>query len=224
MASNVSSSPLLRLPRELRYEIYDLLCRKEPKSYPFRQPSISSIDQRAPPTALHLTCRYIREELQAYFYGKVTLRFMAQNVRRPGRENIDLASLTAIRQAKKVELRLHWHITPDHAELDINNLPYSMNGWLAEQVNLLLDEARRLELITLSVMDASENVEWASNKKILAPLQRLVGRVTFRVGEVVAADDEEAGLKEQLAAYVRELNQAELPASRTKDVTLGYLP
>jgi hypothetical protein len=215
MSSNAPSSPLLHLPRELRYEIYDVLCRKEPKSYPFRQPPISSIDQRAPPTALYLTCHYIREELQAYFYGKVTLRLVAQDVRRPKREDIDLASLTAIRRAEKVELRLQWHITPERAELDMSKWPYSMIGWLAEQINLLLGEARNLELITLSVMDTSEGAEWASKRRMLAPLGKMAGRVRFRLGEVVAVDEEEAGLKEQLAVYVRELNQAELSASRS---------
>jgi hypothetical protein len=215
MASSTHSSPLLRLPRELRYEIYDYLCRQEPKSYPFRQPPVSSIDQRAPPTALHLTCRYICEELQTYFYGKATIRLVAQDVRRIKRKDIDSASLTAIRQAKKAELRLQWRINAKRAELNMSRWPYSMNGWLAEQINLLSDEATSLELITVSVMDASEKVEWATKARMLAPLKKLVGRARFRVGEVVAADEEEAELKEQLALYVRELNKAVSPAPRS---------
>jgi hypothetical protein len=209
MPSNTASSPLLRLPRELRYEIYDHLCRQEPKSYPFRQPPITSIDQRAPPTALYLTCRYINEELQGYFRSKVTIRFVAQGVRRIQRNDIDSASLTAIRQAKKIELRLQWHVTPTL----MSNWSYTIHGWLAEQINLLLDEARSLELITLSVMDASENVKWVSKRGTLAPLKKMAGRVSLRVGEVVAADGEEAELREQLTEYVKELNEVVLPAS-----------
>jgi hypothetical protein len=211
MSSNTPSSPLLRLPRELRYEIYDHLCRQEPKSYPFRQPPISSIDQRPPPTALYLTCRYVREELRTYFNSKVTLRFVAQGVHRISRNGIDPASLTAVRQAKKVDLRLKWHVTRKRAETDRVEWPYIVHGWLAEQINLLLNEATSLEILTVSVMDASENVSWASKRTMLAPLKKMEGMVRFRVGEVVATDEEEADLKEQLAAYVKELNKAVQP-------------
>jgi hypothetical protein len=210
MSCSTASSPLLRLPRELRYEIYDHLCRQEPKSYPFRQPPISSIDQRAPPTALYLTCRYIHEELQGYFHGKVTIRFVAQGVHRIQRKDIDSASLVAIRQAKKIELRLQWHITPTL----MSNWSYSMHEWLAEQIDLLLEEAKSLELITLSVMDASNNAEWASKtKSLLAPLKKMAGRVRLRVGEVVVVGWEGAELMEQLAEYVKEFNEVVLPAS-----------
>jgi hypothetical protein len=86
-----------------------------------------------------------------------------------------------------------------------------VHGWLAEQINLLLNEATSLEILTVSVMDASENVSWASKRTMLAPLKKMEGMVRFRVGEVVATDEEEADLKEQLAAYVKELNKAVQP-------------
>jgi hypothetical protein len=62
-------------------------------------------------------------------------------------------------------------------------------------------------------MDASENVKWASKRGTLAPLKKMAGRVSLRVGEVVAADGEEAELREQLTEYVKELNEVVLPAS-----------
>jgi hypothetical protein len=206
MTSDTPLPPLLCLPQELRYEIYDHLCRREPRSYPFRQPPISSIDQRAPPTALLCACRYLYEEIQAYFYGKVTFRFVAQDIRRIKREDIDSASLIAIRQAKKIELRLQWLIMPNRAETSMSNWPYSMNGWLAEQINLLIDEGKSLELVTVSVTHALEGVELRSKMMMLAPLKKLAGKVRLRVGE-------EGELREGLEAYVRELNKAELPAS-----------
>ncbi|KAF1946148.1 hypothetical protein EJ02DRAFT_262834 [Clathrospora elynae] len=213
MPSSTTSSPFLRLPRELRYEVYDYLCRQEPKSYPFSLPPISSIDQGAPPTNLLVTCRYLYEETLAYFFGKVTLRFVAQDVLRIPRKEISAESITTIRQAKKIDLRLHWNITPKRAMMDMSEWPWSMNGWLAEQVNLLVDEGKSLELVTLSVSDASENVDWKSKSRMLSPLRKLVGRVRFRVGEVTAVDEAEAGLRERLVVFVKWLNEATVPAS-----------
>ncbi|KAF1837583.1 hypothetical protein BDW02DRAFT_120468 [Decorospora gaudefroyi] len=201
MTSPVSSSPLLQLPRELRYEIYDLLCRQEPKSYPFRQPPISSIDRRAPPTPLLIACRYLYEEIRTYFLSKVTLRFVAQEI---PRRDVDTASLTAVRQAKKVELRLYWHLTPKRKEMDMSTWPYSMTGWLTDAVDMLVCEAKSLEGVTVSVMDLSQGVEWECKKTLLAPLQRLRGRARLRVGEVV--EWEEATLRKRLEGFVRKIN------------------
>ena len=43
-------------------------------------------------------------------------------------------------------------------------------------------------------------------KRLLAPLAELAPTVTFTLGEVTAADEEEGGLKQHLQDYVDELN------------------
>ncbi|KAH7388795.1 hypothetical protein BKA66DRAFT_460826 [Pyrenochaeta sp. MPI-SDFR-AT-0127] len=207
-------SPLLRLPKELRYEVYNHLCCIEPKSYPFSASPISSIDQRPPPTNLQVTCRYLRAEIQAYFFGKATVRFVAQDVLRFRQQDIQTTALNVIHRARKVEIVLHWNITSERAKADMSAWPHSMNGWLMEQVDLLLYEGKSLGLIIVSVSDSSEYVDWKSKSRMLAPLMRLRGSLRIRLGVVTAADGEEEGLRTHLEEYVKELNQ---PLSRTSD-------
>ena len=77
MAVSTPSSPLLRLPKELRYNIYDHLFRQEPKQNRTAHPQeqlITYIDQMAP-TELSITCRFLRNEIHAYFHSKSTMGF-----------------------------------------------------------------------------------------------------------------------------------------------------
>ncbi|KAI4924790.1 hypothetical protein J4E85_007907 [Alternaria conjuncta] len=70
-------SPLLSLPKELRYDIYDYLCLQEPKQNRTarpQEPLTTYIDHMAP-TELSITCRFLRNEIRAYFHSKATLGF-----------------------------------------------------------------------------------------------------------------------------------------------------
>lgn len=205
--SRTALPPFFRLPKELRYQIYDQLCCTEPKSYPFSASPVSSIDQRLPPTDLQLTCRYLHEEINTYFYGKATIRFVAQDVLRFRQEDIKTVALNAIQRAKKIELVLRWNITSERAKADMSTWPRSMNGWLTEQIVLLAEEGKSLELIVVSISDSSECMDWRRKSRMLAPLKKLKGRFRFQVGVIMAADGEEEGLRQSLEEYVRELNQ-----------------
>ncbi|KAI4614971.1 hypothetical protein J4E80_006477 [Alternaria sp. BMP 0032] len=77
MSSSTPLSPLLRLPKELRYDIYDHLFRQEPKQNRTARPQeqlTTYIDHMAP-TELSITCRFLRNEIHAYFHSKATLSF-----------------------------------------------------------------------------------------------------------------------------------------------------
>lgn len=211
IAPDSPSSPLLCLPRELRFEIYDYLCRQEPKSYPFRQPPITCIDQRGPPTALLTTCRYLYEEIQAYFHSKVTFTLHSENVRRTRLADMDAASLHALRQAKKIHVVLCWTLHLNRRDSDLCLLRYSMVLGLTELVEFLLFEQIDLELVTVSVMDGLHMVDWDSKRRLLEPLDRLAGRVRFRAGNVVSGGDE-LDLEIRIKDYVKELNRVVLPA------------
>jgi hypothetical protein len=205
MTLTARPSAFLRLPREIRYEIYDHLCRPEPKSYPFGKSPITSIDQRAPPIELFVSCRYLYEEIQSYFYARVTFRFMAKGIFSPTRKNIHKNTLNALKQAKKIEFRLEWLFSDERAESAA-----VMDRRLAEHVDLLLDEAENLEMITVSVFDISDGVEWNLKQKVLTPLERMAGKVRFRMGEAAATGEEEEELRERLGEYLKGLNTVAL--------------
>lgn len=214
MTSKNPVSPFLNLPRELRYGIYDYLCGQEAVSYPFRAPPITSFDQTPPPTNLQLTSRFIYEEIRSYFYGNATLSFVpqpilrgARSLSRATRNAIPPLALVAIRQAKKAEVALVWNINSTIAGAMWHNWSRIIKRWLDELVDLLLHEAANLELVSISVRDASENVDWEERLTLLQPLNKLKGRVLFQVGEIIVADREEGILKENLKKYLETLNE-----------------
>ncbi|CAG5156779.1 uncharacterized protein ALTATR162_LOCUS4573 [Alternaria atra] len=210
MASDAPSCPFLRLPRELRYEIYDHLCRQDFKSYPFRKLPISSIDQTGPPTALLVTCRYLCDEISTYFMAKVTLGLIAQHTPLCS-EEIDPIPLSVIQKAKKIDVRIDWQRVPQ-AGVDISHWPYQVNGWLADLVHLLLDKTKGLEIITMSFVELGRGTNWEQKERTLTPLKNIAGRVRFRLGDVITEDEKAAELKERLGIYLGELNEVVLPA------------
>jgi hypothetical protein len=131
---------------------------------------------------------------------------MAKDISNPTRKNVHKDILNAIKQAKKIEFRLEWIFSDERAEPAV-----VMNRRLAEHVDLLLEEVENLEMITVSVFDISDGVEWKIKKRMLAPLERMVGKVRFRMGEVAAMGEEEEELRERLGEYFKELNMAALP-------------
>lgn len=100
---------------------------------------------------------------------------------------------------------LIWNVTKEQANSDYRS--WSMHSFLPGIVELLEEEGENIGLVILSVKDASDKeVSWSFKKRLLAPLAELAPTVTFTLGEVTAADEEEGGLKQHLQGYVDELN------------------
>jgi hypothetical protein len=212
MASGAPSCPLLGLPIELRYEIYDHLCRQASKSYPFRKLPIASIDQRGPPTALLVTCHYLCDEISTYFMARVTLGLLAATNPQSHLQDTDPISLSVIQKAKKISVRIDWQHIPRDG-LDVVHWPYQVNGWLADLIDLLLDNAKSLETITMSFVERlGRGTDWEQKEWTLAPLKKIAGRVRFLLGDVIIENEKEAELKKRLEMYLRELNEVVSPA------------
>ncbi|KAF2866728.1 hypothetical protein BDV95DRAFT_583671 [Massariosphaeria phaeospora] len=197
---------LLQLPIELRYAIYHHLCREGPICYPFPNSPITSIDSRAPPRQLLLTCRQLCDEVRSYYYGLATLRFLALGSPRMQRQDMSRGALLAIREVKKVELMLMWNMTVHRATADPASWPWWMNGWVEERAQLLKDEGHKLELVIVSLRDASVDASWDKTKRLLAPLQLLKGEVRFEVGEIITVDDVEDSIRRGMEEYITSLN------------------
>src|SRR3712207_3366688 len=95
-------SPLLWLPAELRFAIYDYLGSWEHKSYPFGRLVVSSIDRTAPPTALMATCRYLHHDILNHFYNTVTFYTAPQMIPGNWSAYADPITLLAIQRVKKM--------------------------------------------------------------------------------------------------------------------------
>ncbi|KAG9186912.1 hypothetical protein G6011_10020 [Alternaria panax] len=182
---------------------------------------IACIDRTGPPTALLVTCRYLCDEIRAYFIASVTLGFVQQ--RMSCLQTIDPISLSAIERAKKIRVRMSWYEVPRTA-IDIGHWPYRVNGWLADLVKLLLEKAKSLELITVSCDEPDWGTEWEQKMQTLAPLKRhcWASEVPYEAEDAVLNGQpctftkmlrKETELKKQLALYIKELNEVALPAT-----------
>ena len=75
------------------------------------------------------------------------------------------------------------------------------------QVNLLQEEGHELKEVVVSLRDASIQGGWELKRALLEPLNRLKGRVNFRIGEIVTVINKEDEVLEGIKTFVKELNE-----------------
>lgn len=101
--------------------------------------------------------------------------------------------------------------------IDKHTVPYSMNGWLADLVDLLLREAKMLESITLRVYnDMPLAVGWELKEWMLKPMERMAGKFRWGLYLVWAREKEEVELRERLTVFLKELNGGVAPVVEQK--------
>lgn len=210
-------SLLLKLPSELRLEIYDILGHREPKSYPFGWGPIRFIDRRAPPTALMATCRYLHDEVLAHFYNTVTFHYLTQTSTFPRISGLCPIALAAVRWVKKFHLKIYWKRRGPSLEENYSKDLHFLIRWLEDITKMLLREAKSIETVTIAVVDLTVGVDWEYKKRLLDPLKMLGQRAVLRLGEVTATgEEEEVELTARMKLCLDGINEERL---RTSDVT-----
>ncbi|EUC47572.1 hypothetical protein COCMIDRAFT_34959 [Bipolaris oryzae ATCC 44560] len=213
----VQHSPLLKLPSELRLEVYDFLGRLEPKSYPFGWTAIRCIDRRAPPTALIATCRCLHDEILTHFYNTVTFHYLTPTINHPPISGLPQIALTAVRQVKKFHLGIHWKMSGSSLKKKNSEHSYVVFRWLEDITKMLLREAKNLETVTIAVFDLPVGVDWECKKSLLDPLKILGQRAVLRLGEITTTgEEEEVELTARMKSYLDGINKDRL---HTSDVT-----
>ncbi|KAF5851470.1 hypothetical protein GGP41_004250 [Bipolaris sorokiniana] len=208
---------LLKLPLELRLEIYDFLGRREPRSYPFGWTVIYSIDRRAPPTALMATCRYLHDEILTHFYNTVTFHYFTQASSYPRTSGLCPIALAAVRRVKKFHLGIYWKTSGPSLEKNYSKHCYILFRWLKDITEMLLREAKSLETVTIAVVDLAVGVDWEYKKRLLDPLEVLGQRAVLQLGEITTTgEEEEFELAARMKLYLDGINKDRL---RTSDVT-----
>ena len=199
-SSPASPSSFLNLPIELRYNIYDYLSPKEGLHYPCPSSPITTLSCKAPPRQMLLTCHQICDEIQAYYYRRVTLEFIFPRNTPINREDLKPGTLAAVRRARRVELVLKLIKSVDPC--------WAANGWVGELARLLKDEGRDLELVIISITCSRVIWDEASEflKSLLAPLRILKGRVRFDIGNIIAFGHVEDAIRKRTQLCVRDLN------------------
>jgi hypothetical protein len=208
------SLSLLRLPLEVRYEIYSYFCPADPVSYPFPSSPVNSITHRPPPHIILLVCRQFYEEIRTYYYDVATFKFQASGLALGfllplvDRNRNSLTSLRAIHQAKNVEVILVWNAA-DYSTVStrgLSNQSQILNEWLSGMTDLFEAEGHMLECVTISITEISTSTRWDDITAMLEPLSRLNGKVRFKLGKLIVIDGLEDEIRHTLEEYIKDLN------------------
>ncbi|KAK5123227.1 hypothetical protein LTR85_003426 [Meristemomyces frigidus] len=187
--------PLLRLPLELRQQIYSYLLPRENVSHPLPSVGITSVSHRLPKSALLNIHPHITDELLAYFYTITTWKLIFSHAFNFFRVDPSLANFercTALRWIRKVEIVFFCDI------LLLKNYPsFGLDKFCEEIAKRagraceVLSQAKELRVVTVSWIDTTLTGGWEQKATILRPLRRLAeGRdITFRIGEINGPED-----------------------------------
>lgn len=190
-----SQAPLLRLPLELRQQIYSYLLVRENVSHPFPSVGITSVSHRLPTSALLNIHPQLTDEILAYFYSVSTWKLIFSHAFNFFRVDPDLSHLarsSALKEMRNIEIVFFCDI------LLLRNYPsFGMGRFCdeikrrAERACYVLAGARKLRRVTVSWIDTTMTGGWEQKAAVLQPLRRLAGGrdICFKIGEINGPDD-----------------------------------
>ncbi|KAK5114891.1 hypothetical protein LTR62_002050 [Meristemomyces frigidus] len=200
---------LLRLPLELRHEIYAYLFPPNPTSHPLPHVGITSVTH-TPPTLTHLLVhRQLTAEIQTYYFQLTTWKLIISHAFNFFRVDSNLEGLersSVLRHLRRVELVFFCDILllKDYPSFGLEAFSAEIRR-RAERACHVLGQARELKEVTVSWIDTTLTGQWEGKAAILMPLKALAadGQVRFRIGEVYGPDEQEE--KEEFVASMREV-------------------
>lgn len=198
--------PLLRLPIELREQIYDYLLELETPgqgSHPLPGVGITSVSLAPPPLNLLLLHPTITTELLDRFYSQATLKTVishAFNFFRTDPELRHLESSLVLKRMRRIELVFFQDILllKDYPSFGLNSFCTEIRRRADRACDVLL-QAPQLKHLTVSWIDTTRIGGWAEKAHILEPLHKLQGKVDVSVGEVRVSGDHEVEANDILA-------------------------
>ncbi|KAK0856150.1 hypothetical protein LTS02_010749 [Friedmanniomyces endolithicus] len=180
--------PLLRLPLELRQQIYAHLLPRENTSHPPPSVGITSVSHRLPSLALLNIHPTLTAELLDYFYAITTWKLIfshAFNFFRvdPHLENLEKTS--TLLHLRKVDIVFFCDILllKEYPSFGLKDFCTEIRR-RCERACKVLTRARELSSVTVSWIDTTLTGGWEEKATILQPLLQLGPEVTFRIGEI----------------------------------------
>ncbi|KAK3071755.1 hypothetical protein LTR53_008083 [Teratosphaeriaceae sp. CCFEE 6253] len=185
--------PLLRIPLELRQEIYAYLLPRENVSPPLPTVGITSVTHRLPSSNLLNIHPDLTGEVLDYFYAITTWKLIfshAFNFFRCDPLLLRLEQCSALAHIRRVTLVFFFDL------LLLREYPsFGLESFCAEirrrceRACSVLAQARSLTHVTVSWIDTTLTGTLEEKATILQPLRKLGPRVTFRVGEISGPAD-----------------------------------
>ena len=210
--------PILRLPIELREQIYDYLLELKNAnqgSHPLPGVAITSVSHAPPSSNLLLLHRTITTELLDRFYSQATCKTVishAFNFFRTDPELRHLESSLALKRIQRVELVFFQDILllKDYPSFGLESFCAEIRRRADRACDVFL-QAPQLKSVTISWIDTTRIGGWAEKIHILEPLAKLKGRVNVGIGEVKISGYQESQA-EDLHAFKDAVEQAvEIP-------------
>lgn len=188
-----STPPLLRLPLELRQQIYTHLLPLETVSHPLPTVGITSVSHRMPTSALLNIHPQLTDEILATFYSLATFKLIFSHAFNFFRVDPDLRRLErshSLRRIKKVELVFFCDILllRDYPSFGLESFCAEIRR-RAERACHVLKQAKDLNSVVISWIDTTLTGGWEQKATILQPLRNLGDKVTFRIGEINGPED-----------------------------------
>ncbi|KAK0854934.1 hypothetical protein LTR03_002042 [Friedmanniomyces endolithicus] len=191
------SSTLLRLPLELRQQIYAYLLPRGNITHPLPSVGITSISHRLPSTILLNIHPTITAELLDYFYAITTWKLIfshAFNFFRvdPNLENLE--KIATLRHLRKVEIVFFCDILllKEYPSFGLQDFCTEIKR-RCQRACSVLTKAERLSSVTVSWIDTTLTGGWEEKATILQPLLQLGPEVTFRIGEISGPTEVDRG-------------------------------
>jgi len=188
-------APLLRLPLELRQQIYSYLLPKENVSHPLPSVGITSVSHRMPRAYLLNIHPQLTDEILEYYYSITTWKLIFSHAFNFFRVDPDLSKLErspALKNIRKVEIVFFCDI------LLLKEYPsFGLESFCAEikrradRACHVLSNAKKLTTVTVSWIDTTLTGGWTEKATILQPLRKLANGkdITFRIGELNGPED-----------------------------------
>nr|POE50146.1 hypothetical protein CFP56_71609 [Quercus suber] len=215
-AHAMTSSPtptiplLLRLPIELREQIYSYLIPRQPFSHPFPSVGITSVTHKPPTLNFLLVHPLLTAELLEYFYQHATFKLILSHAFNFFRVDPDLRHLECCRslpQLRKIEVVFFCDILlfEGYPRFGLTSFCVEIQR-RAQRACEVLELASRLRTVIVSWIDTTQTSGWAEKAGVLQPLRALTETregarrpITFRVGDVNGPPDmDRKGVSEAL--------------------------
>lgn len=202
MHADALRPPLLRLPLELRQDIYSHVCPPEPRSYPIPSLNIISVSHRPPPPALLAVNPQLTADIEAYYYHNATWKFIVSHAFNYYRVDPQLSNLAAspmLQKVQKVELVLFFDgsLLRSYPSFGVAQMYIEIKNRAARFCEVLAT-APNLTHVKVSWIDTTIGggscSSWEEKASILEPLALLKDKVRFAAGDMEwpAAPDAES--------------------------------
>ena len=185
-------TPLLKLPLELRQQIYSYLILEDPVSHPIPAVGITSVSHTPPAAHLLVVNRQLKEELQDYYFAMARWKLIfshAFNFFRVDPTLAKLESWTLLSRIQKVEMVFFCDILllKEYPSFGLDNFCAEIKRRAARACEVL-QSAKDLRHITISWIDTTDTGAWKDKAAIVGPLMCLSDTVQYQIGEITGPE------------------------------------